>query len=94
MLQTAKIVATLFVVAWPIYSYAKIPRSAAVKREFQRENPCPSTGKPRGKCPGFQVDHVIPLKCDGPDTPANMQWLTIQDHKAKTRREARWCRRH
>lgn len=72
---------------------AKIPRSAAAKREFQRENPCPATGKPRGKCPGYQIDHIYPLKCGGPDTPANMQWLTIEDHKAKTRREARWCRR-
>ena len=29
---------------------------------------------------------------DALDAPANMQWLTVADHKAKTRREARLCR--
>jgi len=68
------------------------PRSAAAKAEFQRANPCPATGASRGACPGWQIDHVEPLKCGGPDTPANMQWLTINEHKAKTAREARRCR--
>lgn len=67
-------------------------RSYAAKAEFKRLNHCPETGKPRGKCPGWEIDHVVPLKCGGSDDPANMQWLTIEDHKAKTRREARLCR--
>ena len=67
------------------------PRSYTAKAEFKRQNPCPETGKPRGKCPGWEIDHVVPLKCNGDDLPSNMQWLTVDDHKAKTRREARLC---
>lgn len=37
--------------------------------------------------------HRIPLKCGGADKIGNLQWLIIHDHKARTRREARWCRR-
>jgi len=69
------------------------PRSAAIRAEFQRLQHCPSTGAPRGACPGWQVDHIVPLKCGGPDAPANMQWLTVHDHKLKTKREARLCRK-
>ena len=67
-------------------------RSPSEVRKFRAEHPCPSTGKIRGACPGWQVDHKIPLKCHGDDNPRNMQWLTIAQHKKKTRREARWCR--
>lgn len=69
-----------------------LARSTSARRQFQRANPCPATGAARGPCPGYEADHIIPLKCGGPDAPANMQWLTIEQHKAKTRREARACR--
>lgn len=68
-----------------------LPRSYAAKAEFKRLNPCPATAKKRGPCPGWEIDHVIPLKCKGDDLPANMQWLTVADHKEKTRREAPLC---
>lgn len=68
-------------------------RSRAVRAEFMRTHPCPANGKTRGACPGWQVDHVTPLKCGGPDAAANMQWLTVQAHKDKTRVEAKDCRR-
>ena len=70
-----------------------LPRSKAAVAEFKRANPCPSTQMRRGSCPGYQVDHRIPLKCGGPDRPDNMQWLSVDDHKAKTKREARLCRK-
>jgi hypothetical protein len=35
------------------------------------------------------VDHRIPLSQGGPDDPANMQWLTIAEHEAKTASERR-----
>lgn len=66
-------------------------RSYAAKADFKRQNPCPETGQPRGRCPGWEIDHVVPLKCGGDDLPSNMQWLTIIDHKEKTRREAPLC---
>jgi len=31
--------------------------------------------------------------CGGDDAPHNMQWLTVEQHKAKTKREARLCRK-
>ena len=40
--------------------------------EFKR-----MTGWPNGR-PGYEVDHIVPLARGGADTPANMQWLTIQ----------------
>jgi 5-methylcytosine-specific restriction endonuclease McrA len=72
---------------------AEYARSKKVLREFVKQQACPSTGKHRLPCPGWQIDHVIPLKCLGLDDPENLQWLTIEDHKAKTKREARECRK-
>lgn len=68
-------------------------RSREVAREFQRENPCPSTGKASGPCPGYWRDHVVPLACGGPDAVSNMQWQTIADAKAKDRWERKACGR-
>lgn len=61
--------------------------------KFRKANPCPSTGKVKGACPGWNVDHVKALRCGGIDRPSNMQWLTIPAHKIKTRHEARTCRK-
>jgi hypothetical protein len=46
-------------------------------------NPCPATGETRGACPGYVIDHRISLYCGGRDAPANMQWQTLKDAKAK-----------
>jgi hypothetical protein len=46
------------------------------------------TDKPRGACPSYVVDHVIPICAGGADDPLNMQWKTIADAKAKDRLEA------
>ena len=35
-------------------------RSREVTREFQREHPCPSTGRTSGACPGYRKDHITP----------------------------------
>lgn len=66
---------------------AKIKRSHAARREFIKLNPCPSTGKTGGRCPGYVIDHIVPLKRGGPDTPSNMQWQTREDAKAKDKSE-------
>jgi hypothetical protein len=70
---------------------ARRARDPAVAREFQRLNPCPSTGQTSGACPGYVRDHVIPLHCGGSDTPSNMEWQTILEARAKDRDE-RTCR--
>lgn len=71
---------------------AEYARSKKVLREFVKQQACPATGLHRLPCKGWQIDHIIPLKCLGLDDPENLQWLTIEDHKAKTKREARECR--
>lgn len=65
----------------------RIARSSAARREFQRDHPCPATGARAGPCPGYRIDHIKPLKRCGADTPANMQWLTIEAWRDKTRWE-------
>lgn len=54
----------------------KIKRSKEARAEFQQAHPCPSTGKTSGACPGYVVDHVVPLKRGGADNALNMQWQT------------------
>ena len=51
-----------------------IRRSALVINDFKRIHPCPATGK-SDECPGWSIDHVIPLACGGCDSIHNMQWL-------------------
>jgi hypothetical protein len=69
-------------------------RSPALRAEFQRYEPCPSTGQTRGPCPGYQVDHAVPLCLGGPkvDQISNLQWLSVEEHKRKTRRDVELCR--
>ncbi len=52
-----------------------IYRSTKVRTAFQKAHPCPATCQPAGACPGWQVDHVIPLACGGCDAVSNLQWL-------------------
>jgi hypothetical protein len=72
-------------------SRGRIKRSPHARTEFEREHPCPSTNAISGSCPGYVVDHVIPLACDGPDNPFNMQWQTTEQSKAKDKWERSMC---
>ncbi len=62
-------------------------RDTAARDSFMKGHPCPATGKSSGACPGYVVDHVVPLKRGGPDAPSNMQWQTSAAAKAKDRVE-------
>jgi Tfp pilus assembly protein PilV len=64
-------------------------RSREVTRQFQREHPCPSTGKKYGSCPGYIKDHRVALCVGGPDAVSNLQWQTTADAKAKDRWECK-----
>jgi hypothetical protein len=84
--------------ALPLCAQAKQPRSAAVKAEFQRLNPCPSTGERRGACPGWTKDHVIALACAKTpeerkllDVSQNLQWQTTAEARAKDKWERKEC---
>src|SRR5215472_13532239 len=69
----------------------RIQRSRAARDAFERSHPCPATGRTSGACPGYVVDHVKPLACGGADAPANMQWQTQAEAKAKDKWERNGC---
>ena len=71
-------------------------RDRAQVREFRKDNPCPATGQVKGACPGYVVDHIIPLCAGGPDNPSNMQWQDKKQALEKDKTEwalCRWIRR-
>ena len=68
-------------------AHGKIARHPRELNAFKKQHPCPSTGKTYGSCPGYTVDHVIPLKRGGADSPSNMQWQTQDEAKRKDKWE-------
>lgn len=68
-------------------------RSRSERLEFTRLHPCPVARSPHSLCPGYQVDHVIPLCRGGADRVWNMQWLTVAEHLRKTRVDVAACAR-
>jgi hypothetical protein len=65
----------------------RIKRSSSSKNAFKKSHPCPSTGKSKGACHGYVIDHRTPLKKGGSDSPSNMQWQTKEAAKAKDKWE-------
>jgi competence protein ComEA len=78
----------------PIAAPKPIERSEAVKNAFKYDHPCPANGNTKGPCPRFVIDHITPLDCGGADAPANLQWQTQAEGKAKDAWERRGCRSH
>ncbi len=70
-----------------------IQRSRSEVQSFRSQEPCPATGRTSGACPGWAVDHVIPLCAGGLDRRENMQWISDEDHAFKTRIDVRECRK-
>ena len=68
-------------------SRGRTARSSKAKVSFMKKHPCPSTGKTSRACQGYVVDHIVPLKRGGSDSPSNMQWQTVQAAKAKDKSE-------
>lgn len=82
----------IFAVCASLLVQAQIKRSSSEARAFRQVNECPATDLKQGSCPGYEVDHVIALCLGGPDTIDNMQWLSIDVHRAKTRIDVSECR--
>jgi hypothetical protein len=58
-----RVIVVVFSFAYSLQLSAEEYRSRQVTQEFQREHPCPSTGKATGACPGYWKDHINPLAC-------------------------------
>lgn len=56
----------------------RIKRSQAVLRQFAKVWACPSTGDNHPSCPGWHIDHVIPLAVGGCDMGHNLQWMPVE----------------
>ncbi len=69
-------------------------RSKSVIRQFKAAHPCPSTALPHGPCPGWIIDHIVPLCLGGADALNNLQWQTIADARTKDRSERAACRKN
>ena len=77
----------------PPQAFAKAHRDPAQRAAFVKMHPCPNTGKSKGRCPGYVVDDVMPLRAGGHDHPSNMQWQKQDEAKEKDRKESEMCRR-
>jgi hypothetical protein len=65
----------------------RIRRNPAARPAFVTTHPCLAHGAPGGPCPGYVVDHIVPLKNGGADDPSNMQWQSVEEARAKDRVE-------
>lgn len=77
-----------------VVACSALARDARVPRAFKKAHPCPATGRHYGPCPGWIIDHIVPLCAGGPDRVSNLQWQTTADAKIKDRTERRLCRTH
>lgn len=70
----------------------RISRNPSIIAKFKKLNPCPATGLIAKKCPGYVVDHIVPLCGCGADAQANLQWQNKADSLIKDRWERKLCR--
>lgn len=71
---------------------AATPRGTKAPAEFRKYTACPATNKFTGPCPGYIMDHMVPLRCNGPDVATNLQWQTRAESDAKDRWEGQCWR--
>jgi len=68
--------------------HGNVAHSKKARAEFRKHHPCPVNGKKTGKCPGYIIDYIRPLKRGGADWPSNMQWqerAAVRDRKRAER---------
>jgi hypothetical protein len=86
-----KVIFIVILLSISLTANAESHRSQKAKNIFKYENPCPATGRNKGACPDYIIDHVIPLACGGLDEASNMQWQTKEEAAAKDKWERKGC---
>lgn len=70
-----------------------MPHSSLQKISSRASLPC--QWLVTGACPGYLIDHIVPLYRGGPDSAANMQWQSRQEARYKDRADSlKDCRFH
>lgn len=96
--MTRLLLIALLALSWPAEGAQK--RDPKVRAAYQRLVPCPvpevrirpgTAGGRRGACPGFEIDHMQALVCGGGDVLENLQWLSVELHRLKTKEDLK-CR--
>lgn len=90
-MKIQRAIALIALLALSTWASAGYLRSKQALRIFATQQACPSTGEHRLPCPGYIIDHIKALACGGADDPANMQWQTRGDAKAKDKWELKEC---
>lgn len=85
------LIAALILAVYIAAAGADTSRSSAVRAQFQKLQPCPVTRERTGPCPGWVVDHQIPLCAGGADALHNMQWQRADEAQVKDREERAYC---
>ena len=76
-----------------VSGYTKSVRPATsytngVKKKLMRD-----AGIDAARIGDYELDHIVPLACGGPDAVSNMQWQTIREARAKDKWETKSCAR-
>ena len=87
MILNRTVLVIAFIIAATAIAGEPIHRDYRQRSLFRYLHPCPSTGSTKGACPGYQIDHIKALELGGPDSDENMQWLTIEEHRKKTKQD-------
>ena len=90
-MKLTKNLIALILLCLSLTTQAESHRSQKAKAIFKFTHPCPATQRAKGSCPGYIIDHINPLACDGADSPENMQWQTKVEAKDKDKWERRNC---
>ena len=73
----------------------RIIRNHDMLREFMKVFPCPSNlSTEYGACPGWALDHTIPLAVGGCDSPINLTWLPANLKSCAGACKDRWERKY
>lgn len=83
MLFISNLSLALALSAPPYPTKEEVAQKSDPQSDFRQVQPCPSTGRSTGSCPGWKITYIKPLECRGKDEPANMRWRPNNDYQTQ-----------